>query len=58
MQQHSPVIPIIVALIIAVVGQGIVLFGDFGPGSQPRGDGMISAAAVTRAGAIETPAGP
>lgn len=58
MQQHSPVVPIIVALIIAVVGQGIILYGDFGPGNQPHGNGMISAAAVTRAGAIEIPAGP
>lgn len=58
MQQHSPLIPIIVALIIAVVGQGIILFGDFGPGSQPQGNGMITSAAVTRAGAIEIPAAP
>jgi hypothetical protein len=58
MQQHSPVVPVIVALIIAVVGQGIVLFGDFGPGSQPHGSGPVSSAAVKRAGAIEIPAGP
>jgi hypothetical protein len=57
MQRHSPVIPVIVALIVAVVGQGIVLFGDFGPGNQPHGNGMISDA-VTRAGAIEIPAVP
>jgi hypothetical protein len=58
MQRHSALIPVIVALIIAVVGQGIVLFGDFGWGSLPHGSDMISAAAVTRAGAIEIPAGP
>jgi hypothetical protein len=45
-------------LIIAVVGQSIVLFGDFGPGNQPHGNGMTGSAAVTRAGAIEIPAGP
>jgi hypothetical protein len=45
-------------LIIAVVGQGIVLFGDFGPGNQPHGSGPFSSAAVNRAGAIEIPAGP
>jgi hypothetical protein len=54
MQQRSPLVP----LIIAVVGQGIVLFGDIGPGSQPHGSGMITSAAVTRAGAVETPAAP
>jgi hypothetical protein len=58
MQQRSPLVPLIIALIIAVVGQGIVLFGDIGPGSQPHGSGMITSAAVTRAGAVETPAAP
>ena len=58
MHRHSALIPVIVALIIAVVGQGIILFGDFGPDDRPHGGGMISAAAVTRAGAIEIPAGP
>ncbi|HEX5233119.1 MAG TPA: hypothetical protein VFW56_12840 [Bradyrhizobium sp.] len=58
MQQHSPLIPVIVALIIAVVGQSIILFGDFGPGSRPQGNGMITSAAVTRAGATEIPAAP
>jgi hypothetical protein len=59
MQQHSPLIPVIIALVIAVVGQGIILFGDFGPGSHARGNnGMITSAAVTRAGAIEIPAAP
>jgi hypothetical protein len=51
-------VPIIVALIIAVVGQAIILFGDFGPGGHPHGSGMITAASVTRAGAIEIPSGP
>jgi hypothetical protein len=58
MPQRSPLIPLIVALIIAVVGQGIVLFGDFGPASRPQGNRVINSAAVTRAGAIETPAAP
>jgi hypothetical protein len=57
MQEHNSLIPVIIALIIAVVGQGIILFGDFGPGSQPHGNEMNSAA-VTRAGAIERPAAP
>jgi hypothetical protein len=58
MQEHNSLIPVIIALIIAVVGQGIILFGDFGPGSQPHVDGTINSAAVTRAGAIERPAAP
>jgi hypothetical protein len=58
MNRHSAVVPVIVALIIAVVGQGIILFGDFGPGNHPHGTGMITAAALSRAGAIEIPAGP
>ena len=57
MHQHSA-IPVIVALIVAVVGQAVILFGDFGPSSHPHGGGMITAAAVTRAGATEIPAGP
>ena len=57
-QKHSTAVPVTVAMIIAVVGQAIILFGDFGPGSQPQGTGMITAAALSRAGAIEIPAGP
>ncbi|SDR95730.1 hypothetical protein SAMN05444158_0539 [Bradyrhizobium canariense] len=58
MHRNSSFIPVIVALIVAVVGQGIILFGDFGPSNHQRGSGMITAAAVTRAGAIEIPEGP
>jgi hypothetical protein len=56
--QNSTVLPVIVALIVAIVGQGVILFGDFGPGNRPNRSGMITAAAVSRAGAIEIPAGP
>jgi hypothetical protein len=48
----------LVAAMIAVVGQTVVLFNDFGPGydSQRGGNaGMITAAAVSRAGAIQIP---
>ena len=47
----------LVAAIVAVVGQTVILFNDFGPGndSQGSGNGMITAAAVSRAGAIEIP---
>jgi hypothetical protein len=48
----------LVAAMIAVVGQTFVLFNDFGPGNHSQGGGyarMITAAAVSRAGAIEIP---
>ena len=54
-------IPVIVTAIVAVVGQTVVLLSDFGAGNDPQGRGnagMITAAAVSRAGAIETPSEP
>jgi hypothetical protein len=51
-------VPMLVAAIIAVVGQTVILFNDFGPGNGSQGGGsarMITAAAVSRAGAIEIP---
>jgi hypothetical protein len=51
-------VPMLVAAIIAVVGQTVVLFNDFGPGNVSQGGGsarMITAAAVSRAGAIAIP---
>jgi hypothetical protein len=53
-------IPVIVALIVAIVGQAIILFGDFGPRNYPpnSGNGMITAAALARAGAVEIPTAP
>jgi hypothetical protein len=50
--------PAIVALIIAVVGTAGILLDDFGPGNASQGSSnarMITAAAVSRAGAIEIP---
>jgi hypothetical protein len=58
---RGDLIPVIVAAIIAVAGQTVVLFSDFGTGndSQARGNaGMITAAVVSRAGAIEIPSEP
>jgi len=52
--------PAIVALIIAVVGTAGILLDDFGPGNASQGGRnarMITAAAVSRAGAIEIPSG-
>jgi hypothetical protein len=54
-------IPLIVAVFVAVMGQTVVLFNDFGAGidSQVSGNAtMITAAAVSRAGAIEIPSEP
>lgn len=48
--------PAIVAALIAVVGQTVVLFNDFGAGNNSQNSGsarMITAAALSRAGAIE-----
>jgi hypothetical protein len=56
--RRGDLIPVIVAAIVAVVGQAVVLFNDFGAGNDSRGRGnarMITAAVVSRAGAIEIP---
>jgi hypothetical protein len=50
--------PLIVALIIAVVGQAVILFGDFSPSSHQLANAAITAAAVRKAGAIEIPERP
>lgn len=52
-----PTVPVI-ALIVAVLGQAAILFGDLRPSKPPPGGGMITAAAVMKAGAMEFPAGP
>jgi len=54
-------ISLIAAAIVAVIGQTAILLNDFGPGSDSQGDGsarMITAAEVSRAGAIEVPSEP
>jgi hypothetical protein len=59
--QHRRAIPVTVALIVAVVGQAAILFNDFGAGNGLQGAGnpsMITAAAVSRAGATEIPSTP
>ena len=47
-------IPAIVTVIVAVVAMAGILFNDFGPGNAR----MITAAAVSRAGATEIPSEP
>jgi hypothetical protein len=47
----------IVAAFVALVGQAVILFDDFGTGNNSQGSGsarMITAVAVSKAGAIET----
>jgi hypothetical protein len=52
--------PALICAIVAVVGSAALVLMDFGPsnGSQVHGGGMITAAAVSRAGAIEVPTAP
>ncbi len=53
--------PMMVAVIVAVVAQTAILFNDFGLGNDSHRSGsatMITAAAVSRAGAIEIPSEP
>ena len=59
--RRGGLIPVIVAAFVAVVGQTVILFNDFGPSNDSQGSGsakMITAAVVSRAGAIETPSDP
>jgi hypothetical protein len=57
--RRGDLMPVIVAAIVAVVGQAAILFNDFGTGNHSQGSGnMITAAAVSRAGAIEIPSEP
>jgi hypothetical protein len=54
-------IPVLVAAIVAVIGQTVILLNDLGPGNDSQASGsatMITAAAVSRAGATEIPSAP
>jgi hypothetical protein len=60
-KRTSPVILPIVTLIVAVVGTAGILLNDFDPGNASQGTSnpeMITAAAVSRVGAIEIPSVP
>jgi hypothetical protein len=51
-------VPVLIAAIVAVVGQTAILFNDFGPGNDSKGGGnsrMVTALTVSRAGAVEIP---
>jgi hypothetical protein len=54
--RRGSLIPTMVAAFVAVVGQTGILFNDFGAGNNSQNSvsaRMITAAAVSRAGAIE-----
>ena len=56
--RRSGLKPVILAAIVAVVGQTVILFNDFGAGNDSHGRGnarMITAAVMSGAGAIEIP---
>jgi hypothetical protein len=53
--------PVIVAVIVAIASTAGILFDDFGPSNASQDSAtarMITAAAVSRASAIETPSEP
>jgi hypothetical protein len=54
---RSSVVPVVLALIIAIVGIAILLNMDFGPRTAVRNDGLnkISRQAISKAGAMATP---
>jgi hypothetical protein len=59
--RRGDLIPALAAAIVAVVGQTVILFNDFGAGNDSQGRGnarMITAAVVSKAGAIEIPSEP
>ena len=54
-------IPVIIAIVVAVLGMAGILYEDFGPGNGSQDGGsarMVTDAAVSRAGAIEIPSEP
>ena len=56
--RRSGLKPVILAAIVAVVGQTVILFNDLGAGNDSQGRGnarMITAAVMSGAGAIEIP---
>ena len=50
-------VPVIIAIIVAAIG-AFCLWSDLRNDSLARGDGMITSAVVSRAGAIVTPSEP
>jgi hypothetical protein len=55
--EHRELVPVIIATIVAAMG-AFCLWSDLRNDSLGRGDGMITSAVVSRAGAIVTPSEP
>jgi hypothetical protein len=58
---RGDLIPVIATVVVAVVGTAGILLDNLGPGNGSQGSGdarMITAAAVSRAGAMEIPSEP
>jgi hypothetical protein len=55
--ERRELVPVIIATIVAVMG-AFCLWSDLRNDSLGRGDGMITSAVVSRAGAIVTPSEP
>ncbi len=59
--RRGDLMPVLIAAIVAVVGQTVILFNDFGADNhwQDRDNARMSTAAVvSKAGAIEIPSQP
>jgi hypothetical protein len=58
---RGDLVPVVATVIVAAVGTLGIILTSLGPGNDVRGSGdarMITAAAVSRAGAIEIPSAP
>jgi hypothetical protein len=55
--QRRELVPVIIATIVAAIG-AFCLWSDLKNDSLDRGDGIITSAVVSRAGAIMTPSEP
>jgi hypothetical protein len=57
--RRADLIPMVATALVAVISTAAILFGDFASGNDsPGSGGAITAAAVSRAGAVLTPSEP
>ncbi len=57
--RRGELMPVLVAAIVAVVGQTVILLNNFGAGNDSHDrDNARTAAVVSKAGAIEIPSAP
>jgi hypothetical protein len=57
-QSRVQISPVMIAAIVAVLGQAAILLNDFGPGNHQPVNDAVTVAAVRKAGAIDIPEGP